>query len=357
MLFWKKLFILLGIPLLIFYIIMIIIYYAFLSSVWLIALIVGFFCLRKNRIWRRMTKLSIAMFVCVFILISNPFYWPSQIHRHIDPSLIVTPNAPAVQHLNETTEYWAYLNNTYSLNQSTYKNLTDYQKIHYVEDYCLDKIEYLNIQYIWWVIDYVATPTEVLQKGVGDCQHRTVVMVSFLIYLGYNAYCAECPLHWYPVVFLDNGSMIYLYHVNWTDPQVLINDKEVIFAMNLPQRLFDTLSHFSLNDPIRNLINTPIFWSIFLFCAFLISFLLVLLIKTSGVTTKKKKMTNILFGGTFFNLGFLCIMAISSIFPSITLISLIIVIILDVQLISHNFFMDPEAVDLENKNNVKIKKQ
>ena len=259
---WKKLFLFFGIPLLVFYIIMIFIYYAFLSSIWLVCLIAGLLCLRKNRFWRRSTKFSISMFVCFFILISNPIYWPSQIYRHIDTSTIVTPNAPAIQQLNDTTEYWAYLVTNYGIDQPSYKNLTEVQKLHYIEDFCLDKVEYLNIQYIWGVIDYVATPTEVLERGVGDCQHRTVVMVSFLIYLGYDAWCAECPLHWYPRVFLNETTHVDLYKVNWTEPHILINDKERKFVMNLPMRLFDTLTHFSLNEPINEFLNSFQFYYI-----------------------------------------------------------------------------------------------
>ena len=274
-----------------------------------------------------------------FILISNPIYWPSQIQRHIDPSLIITPNAPAVQHLNDSTQYWTYLNNTKGINESFYKTLTDYQKVHLVESYILDLIQYLNIQYIWYVIDYVATPTEVLEKGVGDCQHITVVMVSFLIYLGYNAYCAECPLHWYPVVFLNNGSVVSLYRVNWTDPQILINDKEIIFQMNLFQRLYDTMTHFSINRPVSQFMDTSLFWILFIPLSFVISSSLILIIRTSGTPTRKKKIYNILFGGLVLIFGFLFIYFISNLWYQYTMFSIIVLIVLTVQLISHNFFI------------------
>ncbi|MHA1309880.1 MAG: hypothetical protein ACTSQO_03040 [Candidatus Helarchaeota archaeon] len=299
----------------------------------------GVFCLRKNRIWRRLSKLSIAMFICVFILISNPIYWPSQIYRHLDTSTIITPNAPAVQHLNDTSQFWAYINSTYGINGPCYKSLTDYQKVHLVEHFILDKIQYLNIQYIWFVIDYVATPTEVLERGVGDCQHRTVVMVSFLIYLGFDAYCAECPLHWYPVVFLKNGSITYLYHVNWTQPEILINDHNKIFLMDLPTRLYDALTHFSLNEPLNALLNTPFFWIILIPLSFGMSGSLVLIIKTSGNPSKKKSLYNILFGGISLIIGLLFTTILGNIYIPISLTIILITIIITVQLISHNFFL------------------
>ncbi|MBD3230201.1 MAG: hypothetical protein GF329_18630 [Candidatus Lokiarchaeota archaeon] len=336
---WKKLFLFLGFPILIFYCIMIIIYYSFLSAVWLISLIVGLLCLRKNKFWRRATKFSISIFVCFFILISNPLYWPSQIYRHIDTSTIITPDAPAIQQLNETTEYWSYLSTNYGINQPTYKNLTEIQKLQYVEDFCFNKVIYLNIQYIWGVIDYVATPTEVLERGVGDCQHRTVVMVSFLIFLGYDAWACECPLHWYPRVFINDSTYIDLYKVNWTEPHILINNEQVKFVMNLPMRLYDTLTHFSLNDPINEFFNSFTFWILFSPISLIAAALLVLLIRTSGKQTKKKKLYNILFGTFFFIFGFLMTTLIGNFYSSLSLIILITTIILNVQLISHNFFL------------------
>ncbi|MHA1252301.1 MAG: hypothetical protein ACTSRP_20115, partial [Candidatus Helarchaeota archaeon] len=190
-----------------------------------------------------------------------------------------------------------------------------------------------------YVIDYVATPTEVLEKGVGDCQHITVVMVSFLIYLGYNAYCAECPLHWYPVVFLNNGSVVSLYRVNWTDPQILINDKEIIFQMNLFQRLYDTMTHFSINRPVSQFMDTSLFWILFIPLSFVISSSLILIIRTSGTPTRKKKIYNILFGGLVLIFGFLFIYFISNLWYQYTMFSIIVLIVLTVQLISHNFFI------------------
>jgi hypothetical protein len=251
----------------------------------------------------------------------------------------VTPNAPAIQQLNDTTEYWSYILSNYGIDQPSYKNLTEIQKLLYIEDFCLDKVEYLNIQYIWGVIDYVATPTEVLERGVGDCQHRTVVMVSFLIYLGYDAWCAECPLHWYPRVFLNDTTHVDLYKVNWTEPHILINDKERKFVMNLPMRLYDTLTHFSLNEPINEFFNSFMFWILLAPFSLIASSLLVLLLKTSGKQTKKKKLYNIFLGTIFFIFGFLMIMVIGNLYTPLTLIILIGIIVLNVQLLSHNFFL------------------
>ena len=348
---WRKLFIFLGIPLLIFYIFMMTIYFGFISTIWFIALLVGLSCLRKNKFWRRTTKMSIALFIFMFILISNPLYWPQQIMRHLNTSLIITPNAPAIQQLNGTSPgtFWYYMNTTHNVNSSFfYNNLNEPQQLHYIEEYVLWKIKYTYIYNVYGVIDYVATPTEALQVGTGDCQSRTVVMTSFLIYLGYDAWAVETPFHWYTRVYLTNGSYIYLYRHNGTDPIVRINDHSVIFEKNVFEISLLILQHKKINDPINYFIRQPIFWTVLIPLSFLIAYIFVLIIRTSGVPTQKKKMTNILFGGTFLNLAFLFILAISSLYPPTLLL---ITIILEVQLISHNFFMAPEAVDLENSNN------
>lgn len=352
MLLWKKLFICIGIPLLAFYIFMTVIYFGFLSTVWFIALIVGLFCLRKNRFWRRATKMSIALFIFMFLLIWNPLYWPAQISRHLDTSQIITPNASAVKNLNTTApgNFWDYMNGTHGLNTTQfYTNSTEVQQLHYIEKFVLHKIEFKYLLPMYGVIDYVATPTEAIEKGVGDCQSRTVVMTSFLIYMGYDAWAVETPFHWYTRAYLSNGSYIYLYRNNRTDPIVRMNHEQIIFEMNLFQSSILVLTHHRITDPLNSLFSQSTFWIIIIPLSFGISFLLVSLIKTSGVTTKKKKISNTLFGGTFLNLSFLLLLTLSSIVPSISLIILIISIILAVQLISHNFFMAPELVDLEAK--------
>ncbi|MBD3229395.1 MAG: hypothetical protein GF329_14515 [Candidatus Lokiarchaeota archaeon] len=352
MLLWKKLFLSIGIPLLAFYIFMTVIYFGFLSTVWFIALIVGLCCLRKNRIWRRATKMSVALFIFMFLLIWNPLYWPAQISRHLDTSQIITPNATAVQNLNSTTpgNFWDYLNGTYGVNASQfYTNSTEVQQFHYIEEFVLDKIEFKYLLETYGVIDYVATPTEAIVRGKGDCQSRTVVMTSFLIYMGYDAWAVETPFHWYTRAYLSNGSYIYLYRNNRTEPIVRMNHEQVVFEMNLFESSLLVLTHHRITDPLNSLFSQPTFWMVILPISFGISFLLVLLIKTSGVTTKKKKISNTLFGGTFLNLSFLLLLALSTIVPSLSLIILIISIILTVQLISHNFFMAPEVVDLERR--------
>jgi len=348
---WRNLFFFLGLPLLAFYIFMMTIYFGFLSTVWLISLIVGVCCLRINRFWRRITKMSISLFIIMFILISNPLYWPNQIMRHLDTSLLITPNSPEVQNLNSTSPgmFWDYLNQSHHLNSSFfYHNLTEVQQLHHVEEFVLSIIDYNYIHFIYGVIDYVATPSEALYHGQGDCQSRTVVMTSFLIFLGYDAWAVETPFHWYTRVYLSNGSNIYLYPADGTQPIVRMNHQSIVFEMNVFNSIILVLQHFKINNPINFIIRQPIFWIFSIPASFLVSYLLVLLIKTSGSPSQKKKVTNTLFGGTLLNLGFLLILALSSLYPPISMTLLIIIIILNVQLISHNFFMSPESMDLKN---------
>ncbi|MHA1232730.1 MAG: hypothetical protein ACTSPQ_19025 [Candidatus Helarchaeota archaeon] len=347
---WRKLFIFLGIPLLVFYIFMIITYNGFLGSIWTIALIVGICCLRINRIWRRSTKLAISMFIFMFIFISNPLYWPQQITRQWNPTTIITPSDPSVQQLNLTSSssLWEFLNNSYSINSTYfYHSLTEQQQVQYIEDFIIYKIKYQHSFLTYGMLYYLATPSETLSKGVGDNKSRAIVLTSFLIYMGYNAWAIEAPFEWYVKVFLKNGTEINLINSNENQPIAMVNHQSKYFKMSFIEICIVILLHDFINLPIANTIQQPLFWMIFIPLGFFISYLLVLVIRTSGVPTDKKKMTNILFGGTLINLGILFTYGMSTLYPTISALLVIITLVLCVQLVSHNFFMDPENVDLE----------
>jgi hypothetical protein len=298
--------------------------------------------------------MSIALFIFMFLLIWNPLYWPQQIARHLNTSLIITPDAPEIQQLNGSSAvpgtFWYHMNQTYGINATAfYNNYSEVEQLYFVENYTLEKIEFKYLIEVYGVIDYVATPAEVLARNAGDCQSRTVVMTSFLIYLGYDAWAVETPFHWYSRVYLQNGSYIYLYRNNRTDPIVRMNHQQIIFEMNVFESILLVLQHYRINEPINSIIWQPLSWIFIIPISFLIAFLFVLLIKTSGVSTSKKRGINTLFGGTLFNLGFLTMFGLSSLYPPISMLILIITIVLVVQLISHNFFMAPEGVDLESR--------
>lgn len=222
----------------------------------------GICCLRfsKKKIYPGLTKLSIAMILFFTLLVSNPLYWPAQIARHLDTSLVITPNDPAVQQLNSTDPgyLWDYLGHgaTNITPDIFYNDLTDHEQLTNMTDYILDDvIVYYFIPEVYGVIDYVSTPSEAIAHGKGDCHSRTIVMVSFFIFMGYDAWACETPYHWYTCVYLgpNHTNPHYYYRdvfenlnnpgvkLNWTDPQIMFNHEEVIFTMNIFERLSDVM--------------------------------------------------------------------------------------------------------------------
>ena len=107
---WRNFFLVIGVPILAFYTFLIIIYFAFISGLFLWVLIIGCCCLRKKDIWAGLSKLTLALLMFIFIFFPNLTVFPAQIANHIDTSRIITPNDPLVQQLNETDYMWDYLN-------------------------------------------------------------------------------------------------------------------------------------------------------------------------------------------------------------------------------------------------------
>lgn len=250
---WRKCFLGVGIPLFAFFLFVINIYFAFISGVLIIFLLTGLTTIRRDHIWERLTKLSAACFLLFILLVSNPLIWPDQFSRHINSDRIITPNNSAVTGLNDTDEIWSWMNTQQGLTIEQFEQLNDPEKLDLIEQYFLDIIEWIEIHYQYGVLKRLATPEEAITSSQGDCQAQTCAMVSFLIYMGYNAYAAETPMHWYAVVYLSDGTEVFLYRIiddgfRCSDPEVLIGDDEVLYTMKTPQLLWDIIVDDHMNE-------------------------------------------------------------------------------------------------------------
>ncbi|MHA1145585.1 MAG: hypothetical protein ACTSRW_12670 [Candidatus Helarchaeota archaeon] len=342
---WKKFFLYVGIPLLIFYIFLITIYFAFISGLLIIVLITGICCLRKKNFWRRAGKLPIALFICFFILVSNPFIWPEQFYRHVNVSTLITPNAPAVTALNssEPNMLYDWLNSSKSINETEFAALDKPAKLELISDFCLFKIQYLNIHFQYFVILRVATPTEALISGHGDCQAQAVVTASFLQYLGYNAYAAETPLHWYTVVFLEDGTPIYLNRIInngfvCSGPEILINQYGAFYTMNWLHLIVDVATAPHFNNTLNESFQDPMMWLLFPFILLAIAALFTFIIRFEDKPSKKEFLRNTLLSTLVLNVGFITLTILSYFFMITTIFIMLVTIIATVQLLSHNFF-------------------
>ncbi|MHA1265319.1 MAG: hypothetical protein ACTSRS_08815 [Candidatus Helarchaeota archaeon] len=353
---WKKMFYFIGLPLLGFYIFLIIIYYAFISTLFLLTLLLGICCLRfsKAKIYSGLTKLALAMLLVFTLFVSNPLYWPTQIARHLDTSLVIQPSHPAVQQLNSTAPgyMWDYLNTTYGITPAYfYQNMTDNERLENMTAYILNAvIEYHYIPEVYGVIDYVSSTAEAIGHGKGDCHSRTIVMVSFFIYMGYDAWACEAPYHWYTLVYLgpDRTDPHYYYRnvfrdgQPWPDPQIIFNHQEVIYTMNVFERLGDVVFGLHFYDKIWELFSIPealiALWPLLIGIAFLMTLAI-------RCTTSEKKhylknglfASLILVGGFFLALSFSDVLFPQLLFVQIVFLLMMITVALAAQTIQSNF--------------------
>ena len=165
-------------------------------------------------------------------------------------------------------------------------------------------------------------------RGKDDCQGRTVVSVSFLQYLGYDAWCAETPFHWYTRVFINSTTHIDLYRGDASEPLCIFNGKSVQFPTPFIDCLYSLL--FSRSDYVAgfysDFINSYpalILFFILLAVSFIVSSLVVLFLKLPYKTTKKQYLALILFGTIIFQISLIAVYLISMFTPVVFIISML----------------------------------
>ncbi|HME52908.1 MAG TPA: hypothetical protein VKM55_11870 [Candidatus Lokiarchaeia archaeon] len=152
---------------------------------------------------------------------------------------MITPGEPAVQALNDSSNLWAYIKNTYHVTPQQFKTWAIRDQVRRIFYYVDSIIHYAYDIDNNHVFDYVSTPKEVLAARKDDCQGISCVLVSLLVYLGYDAYACECPFHWYVRVFYINGTTNETTYVdvyrssNQPDPLYMFNETSTIFPENI----------------------------------------------------------------------------------------------------------------------------
>ncbi len=207
----KKIFLCVGLPLLIFLGFIMATFYMILTvfaGIILAALIGG--TLRRDRVWKRLTRLAVIFFMVFVILFPNVTRWPEQIARRLPGGrqALIEPTYPGFPELNASFHAWHLW---YYEGLAFEDQPTLWDKVHSVDLYIrANRTEY-TFDYtnpLYMLNDHLPTVDQVVHSNttVGgvwhdDCDGMTMVTASFLIYLGYNAFISETYFHWQTIVF------------------------------------------------------------------------------------------------------------------------------------------------------------
>ncbi len=335
----KKLFLYIGLPLFGVYAFLIVIFYAFISFILLLPiLILGVSILRKENLYIRLIKLVLGCYLVFFLLIPNPMYWPGEISKRMDltRSSIITPDALCIKNLNSSQEFWSYLNNYTVYNETEFQKLEIEQKLTIIQDFILFKVSYSYDFNNYYVNLHTATPEQVLEKGKDDCQGQCVVMVSFLQYLGYDAWCAESPFHWYTRVFINSTYYIDLNKGDASEPLCIFNGKEVKFPTPFLECIYNVFiyrSSYVADFYIEMIQISPLLmWLILGFISIFITIFMISVLKYPRKYKINEWRKQIIIGSLFFYISLIIVyligLFISSLFILTTIILLLSYIIL-----------------------------
>ncbi|MBD3228569.1 MAG: hypothetical protein GF329_10310 [Candidatus Lokiarchaeota archaeon] len=223
----------------------------------------------------------------------------------LDRSSIITPHSESITRLNSSEGFWNYLATNTSYNISEFQALPEKNKLQIIQEFILSVISYSYDFNNYYVSLNTATPEEVLERGKDDCQGQCVVTVSFLQYLGYDAWCAETPFHWYTRVKLNNSYFVDLNKGSACEPLCIFNGESVQFPTPINSCIYNLIFYRSgyvaefYTDIFTDIISSIFIWIILIFVSFIISILAVTLIKYPRKYTNKEWLKSILFSALF----------------------------------------------------------
>ncbi|MHA1734037.1 MAG: hypothetical protein ACTSU5_19015 [Promethearchaeota archaeon] len=164
--------------------------------------------LRKRKFVRRVNRLVLVTFFVFVAFFPNVALWPQQFQRRLPGgrNALIEADHPSFPGLNASFHQWH--RERYSREFEDWRDFRS--EVRAVHAYVMSRTDYtfdlFNPLYV--LEDHLPTVSEVLASdydGDGewedDCDGITVVEVSFLRFLGYNAFSSELSFHWHPIVF------------------------------------------------------------------------------------------------------------------------------------------------------------
>ncbi|MFX1452849.1 MAG: hypothetical protein ACFFCM_18575, partial [Promethearchaeota archaeon] len=339
-------FIIIGIPCFIFYFYIISQFYLIASALYFLPfLIVALATLRRRDFFLRATKLSIFLFLIFLITFPNVTDWGNQIYRRSNRSSVIEWYHPFFFPLNTTFHNW--FNDTYGIQFNEVKdeinklqNISNFIYNPWWRRYTLDTKYFSLIRYSYdfspprLAFDHLPTISEIINNGfTSDCTGIAVFSVSFLKFMGYDAYMAEGDSHDFPVVFINGTSILFMpdpirfepirkylflainpIYLNWWpgvgEPYLMFNDRFLIIPRPIESSLIDIYTEsyvfedfflpFLNGEIIYPLLSWPLAIIILLGISFLINYYNNFPRKKKP---SKKDLPNILFGWTILAMG------------------------------------------------------
>jgi hypothetical protein len=210
----KKVFLAVGLPIFVFLTIFYATHYFQITAFFLIILGIAFGALfRIDRIYMRLTKIGLLTFVVYVIMFSNFLQLPNQFVRRMPGGrqALLEPNHPKVVQFQQDFYDWhevTYGVNFSDVDESTREKLAI--KLYQVDNYTRKvrmKYQYdIYPPYLYY--DHLPTIDEIFASDIDgdgklndDCDGITILTVSLLLSMGYNAYVAEVEFHYHTKVF------------------------------------------------------------------------------------------------------------------------------------------------------------
>jgi len=252
----KKVFLFIGLPAFIFLIFAILTHYVQFSVFFIIIIaIAALGLLRRNKIWLRLTKVSVFGIIAYFVLFNNVLLLPSQIARRLPGgrnSLLEPQHAKIIEFKGDFETWYEdrYFENFSDTSEATREDLET--KLKRVDYYVRGvRCEYtFDIYAPYFFYDHIPTIDEIFTSdsdGDGklqdDCDGLSILTVSLLLNYGYNAFISECEWHWHTLVFPDGADptteagfeqAIYIYNSQGRQTYFIFNETDVIIPPHRP---------------------------------------------------------------------------------------------------------------------------
>ncbi len=252
----KRNFLLIGLPISIFLIIFLSTNYFQISAFFILILIISILGLyRKNKSWIRSTKIVVFTFLIYLVMFNNVFQTPTQIIRRLPGGRnhLLEPNHEKVIEFKQDFYKWHEEKYNLSFNDLSEDSQEELETKLLRVDYYIREIRFeytFDTSAPYYYYDHLPTIDEIFKSDTDDdgklqddCDGITILTVSLLLNMGYNAWVAECEFHYHAIIFPEGANPktldgiekgIELYNSKKKPTYLLFNEKETIIPPNRP---------------------------------------------------------------------------------------------------------------------------